>query len=128
MTELFPTLLKQAQKAVEEYLEDTEYNPISVITVETFAIAGDLTDGEIARLLTERPEILMNVVELQDPSSKAVLFGDIAREAVAMEIQKNIDLSSMVDAIAEWRGSARIPAHLSASVNRALLGSLVTKP
>ncbi|MNU27003.1 hypothetical protein D3C71_153880 [compost metagenome] len=128
MTELFPALLKQAQNAVEEYLEDAEYNPISVITVETFAIAGDLTDGEIVRLLAERPEILMNVVELQDPSSKAVLFGDIAREAVAMEIQKNIDLSSMVDAIAEWWGSARIPAHLSAGVNRALRGSPATRP
>lgn len=47
MTELFSALLQQAQKALWEYLEDTEYNPISVITVETFAIAGDLADGEI---------------------------------------------------------------------------------
>jgi hypothetical protein len=123
MTELFPALLQHAQKAVEEYLEDTEYNPISVITVETFAIAGDLSDAEIIKLLAERPGILRNVVELQDTSSKSVLFGDIAREAVAIELQKNIDLSSIVEAIAEWRDSARIPAHLSESVNRALRGS-----
>jgi hypothetical protein len=128
MTELFPALLQQAQKVIEETLEDTEYNPISVITVETFAIAGDLSDSEIVRLLAERPEILRNAVELQGPSSKAVLFGDIAREAVAIEIQKSIDLSPMVDAIAGWRDSARIPAHLAESVNRALRGPQFVRP
>jgi hypothetical protein len=86
MTELFPALLQQAQKAIEEYLEDTEYNPISVITVETFAIADGLTDAEIVKVLVERPGVLGNVVDLQDPSSKSVLFGDIAREAVAIEL------------------------------------------
>jgi hypothetical protein len=123
MTELFPALLQQAQKAIEEYLEDTEYNPISVITVETFAIADGLTDAEIVKVLVERPGVLGNVVDLQDPSSKSVLFGDIAREAVAIELQKNIDLSSLVEALAEWRDSARVPAHLSAKVNHVLGGS-----
>jgi hypothetical protein len=127
MTELFPALLQQAQKAIEEYLEDTEYNPISVITVETFAIADGLTDAEIVKVLVERPGVLGNVVDLQDPSSKSVLFGDIAREAVAIELQKNIDLSSLVEAIAEWEGTW-IPDHLSEGVEGALRSSMSDRP
>ncbi len=121
MTELFPELLEKAQKAVEECLDGTGYNPISVITGETFNIVGDLTDGEISRLIAERPAIMRNRVELQDPPPRSVSFGEIAREAVAMEIQKSIDMAPLADAITDWHEAARIPAHLAESVRRVLV-------
>ncbi len=121
-------MLQQAQKAIEECLDGTDYNPISVIIAETFDIVEDLTDAEIVKLLTERPSIMRNALELQYPPSIAVLFGDIARAAVTMEIQKEIDMTKMADAIAEWQGSARIPDHLSANVKRALGGLQAVRP
>jgi hypothetical protein len=127
MTELFPALLEKAQKAVEECLDGTGNNPISVITCETSDIAEELTDEEIIKLLVERPEIMANEVELLDPPPRSVLFADIAREAVAMELQKNIDMTPLAEAIAEWEGTW-IPDHLSEGVEGALRSSMSDRP
>jgi hypothetical protein len=128
MTELFPALLEKAQKAVEECLDGTGHNPISVIKCETFDIVEYLTDEEIIKLLAERPQIMENEVALQDPPPRSVLFADIAREAVAIELQKNIDTAPLADAFAEWQDSTWIPDHLSEGVERALRRSMSDRP
>lgn len=128
MSEYFTTVLLQAQKAIEQCLDGTGYNPFSVIAGEASNVVGDLTDEEIGMIIAERPGILTNQIPLQDPPQKSVVFGDMARDAVRMEIEKNIDMEPVKGALIEWIETVRIPAHLAMETERVLRSRSAARP
>jgi hypothetical protein len=123
MSTIFEELVRQTQHAVEANLTGTGYNPISVISAEAFVAVDDLTLAQLAAVIAERPNILENVVRLNDPAPRTVATLDVVHDAIQMEIEKNIDLAPFAAQVADWVESTRVPAYLAdavASVLRAV--------
>lgn len=117
MTKTFTELLEMTQQSIENQLAGKTWNPISVITGTAQLNTAELSEEEIASVLSSEPRIWHNIILPEDLSSPGSSLLEVAKRAICVEIEKQVDMTPFSDAVKEWFGRThRTPEHLQAKM------------